>query len=65
MEIFMMETQTKAKEQQHEQHPSRYQSPAVQASTPAYQFPITPGKHSFICHYSLSNATSQGSFRGH
>lgn len=39
----MMETQMKAKEQQHEQHLGRHQSPAVQASTPAYQFPITPG----------------------
>lgn len=63
VETFMVETLVELQEQQHKQQPPElcYQT----VNTTAFQFPITPGKHSLICHYRLSNATFHRSSGGH
>lgn len=63
VEVVMVETRVQLQEQQHKQQLPElcYQT----ANTTAFQFLITPGKHSLICHYSLSNAAFHRSFGGH
>lgn len=63
VEIVTVETLVELQERQHKQQLPElgYQT----GNTTGFQFPITPGKHSLICHYSLSNATFHRSFGGH